>query len=163
MNIFKKKPYITKSVGEFRFDFYYKEGVLDKTYLKISTTSGIWGLKIAGNTHTYGYLLTAAMKGNDEYLHGFAVSNVIVANAMCENDAFKQDLDRIINKRTRRLMREGASNAKAVTPEQEQGDMALMSDVAQYADANPKERKQMREQWKEDAREALREENNQHK
>ena len=157
MSIFDKKPYITKSVGEYRFDFYYKEGVLKDTYLKITTTSGIWELKIAGNTHAYGYLLTAAMHGNDEYLHGFAVSNVIVANAMCEDNAFKQDLDRIITKRTRRLMREGASRAKAVTPEQEQGDMALMSDVAAYADATPKERKQMRKQWKEDAREVLRE------
>ena len=157
MSIFDKKPYITKSVGEFQFDFYYKEGVLKDTYLKITTTSGIWELKIAGNTHTYGYLLTAAMHGNDEYLHGFAVSNVIVANAMCEDNAFKQDLDRIINKRTRRLMREGASRAKAVTPEQIAADEALMSDIAAYADATPKERKQMREQWKEDAREALRE------
>ena len=155
--MFKKKPYITKSVGEYRFDFYYKEGVLKDTYLKIATTSGIWELKIAGNTHTYGYLLSAAMQGNDEYLHGFAVSNVIVANVMCEDNAFKQDLDRIITKRTRRLMREGASRAKSVTPEQEQGDMALMSDVAAYADATPKERKQMRQQWKEDVREALRE------
>lgn len=151
--MFKKKPYITKSVGEFRFDFYYKEGVLDKTYLKISTTSGIWGLKIAGDTHTYGYLLTAAMHGNDEYLHGFAVSNVIVANAMCEDDAFKQDLDRIINKRTRRLMREGASNAKAVTEHDELASQSLMSDLAAYSDATPKQRKQMRKQWKEDARE----------
>ena len=160
MSIFDKKPYITKSVGEYRFDFYYKEGVLKDTYLKITTTSGIWELKIAGNTHTYGYLLSAAMQGNDEYLHGFAVSNVIVANLMCEDNAFKQDLDRIINKRTRRLMREGASRAKSVTPEQEQADMALMGDVAAFADSNDKERKQMRKQWKEDAREALKEENN---
>lgn len=155
--MFKKKPYITRSVGEFQFDFYYKEGVLDDTYLKISTTSGIWELKIAGNTHTYGYLLTAAIKGNGEYLHGFAVSNVIVANVMCEDDGFKQDLDRIINKRTRRLMREGASRAKAVTEHEELASQSIMSDVAAYADASPKERKQMREQWKEDAREALRE------
>ena len=157
MSIFDKKPYITKSVGEYQFDFYYKEGVLKDTYLKISTTSGIWELKIAGNTHTYGYLLSAAMHDNDEYLHGFAVSNVIVANAMCEDNAFKQDLDRIITKRTRRLMREGASRAKSVTEHEELASQSLMEDVARFSDATPKERKQMRKQWKEDAREALRE------
>ena len=156
MSIFNKKPYITKSVGEFQFDFYYKEGVLKDTYLKITTTSGIWELKIAGNTHTYGYLLSAAMHGNYEYLHGFAVSNVIVANVMCEDNAFKQDLDHIINKRTRRLMREGASRAKSVTEHEELASQSLMEDVARYADANDKERKQMRQQWKEDAREVIR-------
>ena len=160
MSIFDKKPY--KSVvcgsGAFTLDFYVDEKHptdKSKNYLHITTPSGAFE-QIVRN-YAYGYLLIAAEKGNIRELEAYCLMLYRVSDEVYQDLGFASDIIKAINKRDKRLMREGASKAKSVTPEQEQGDMALMSDVAAFADATPKERKQMRKQWKEDAREALRE------
>lgn len=160
MSIFDKKPYkqVVCGSGAFTLDFYVDEKHptdKSKNYLHITTPSGVFE-QIVRN-YAYGYLLIAAEKGNIRELEAYCLMLYRVSDEVYQDLGFANDILRAINKRDKRLMREGASRAKAVTPEQEQGDMALMTDVAAFADANDKERKQMRQQWKEDAREALRE------
>lgn len=158
MRILKKKPYITKTVGEYRFDFYYKEGSLIDTYLTIKAESGIWSMELAGNTHAYGYLLTAAMQDNDDYLHGYATYNIYISNAICTDEHFTKGLTELIHNRTAKILDEAAETAKEITGEQEAGDEALMRELAEYSDATPEEKEQIRARWKEEMKEAIKEE-----
>lgn len=160
MSIFDKKPY--KSVvcgsGAFTLDFYVDEKhPTDKSrnYLHITTPSGVFE-QIVRN-YAYGYLLIAAEKGNIRELEAYCLMLYRVSDEVYQDLGFANDILRAINKRDKRLMREGASRAKSVTEHEELASQSLMEDVAAYADATPKERKQMRQQWKEDVREALRE------
>lgn len=155
--MFKKKPYKSVEVGEWLFEWFYDEKNIRGCYLIISTQSAMFKLHIGGSSPVYGYLLAAAEKGMTEQLHGYIAMMYVTSNVLVQDQGFVNGLNKEISKWMKRQEKQAERNAKAVTPEQEQGDMALMSDVARFADANDKERKQMRKQWKEDAREALRE------
>lgn len=155
--MFKKKPYKRVEVGEWVFEWFYDEKNIRECFLIISTPSAMFKLNIGGSSPVYGYLLAAAEKGMTEQLHGYAAMMYVTSNVLVQDQSFVNGLNKEITKWMKRQEKKAESAAKATTPEQEQGDMALMESVAQYADASPKQRKQMREQWKEDAREALRE------
>lgn len=49
----RTKPLKSVDAGQFHFNFYYKEGSVKDTYLEITCDSGIFTLKIGGNTYTY--------------------------------------------------------------------------------------------------------------
>jgi len=157
-NPFRKKTYFEKRVGEFVFRWFFNEKKPKECFLRIETTSGIWGMTVAGGTHAYGYLLAAAKQGLDNQLSGYAMYNYIVATGITQNQGFLDGLTKEINKMFKRMNKDAASAAKAVTDEQETADQALMEEVAAYADAGPEERKKMREADKAAVREVLEEE-----
>lgn len=143
IKLFKKKPMLEKSVGEFTFKWYYNEKDPKGCYLEIGTTSGIWGMKISGGTYTYGYLLAAAKQDLDSQLSGFATYNFIIASEITQDEGLTNDLTRIINKWWKRKEKSAEEAAKSVTPEQEEADTAFMNSVVEYAEADPKRRKEM--------------------
>ena len=152
------KPYVSKKVGAFRFNFYYKEGRLEQCFLRIENEDGIFTIKIAGNTDAYGYLLSAALQDKDEQLHGYAVLLCVPAMAMMMDGQFARDLESAVNGYIERKMNKGAEEAAKVTDEQEQGNQAVMEDVAKFADVkSDKERDALREEWKDEEREAMKE------
>lgn len=157
IKIKQRKPYLVKEVGEWKFTFHYKEGSIDKTFLSITSTSGIFNCRIGGNTHAFGYLLAAAQQGLDAQLQGYAITLYIPAMAMTQDAGLTADVQKAINKWMKRKEAEAKSAAKAVTDSEEMASQAFMEDVAGYADATPKERKKMREEWKDEARAALNE------
>lgn len=157
--VFKSlKPYVSKSVGVFQFNFYYKEGKPERCFLRINNKDGIFSMKIAGNTDAYGYLLAAALQDKDEQLHGYAVLLCVPAMAMMMDGQFAKDLESAVNGYIERKEKDGEQRAERVTDEQEQGNQAIMEDVARFADAkSDKERDALREEWKNEAREAVKE------
>ncbi len=156
-NPFKRKTYFEKRVGVFIFKWFFNEKKPKECYLRIETTSGIWSMVVAGGTHPYGFLLAAAKQDLDNQLSGYAMYNFVVATSITQNQGFLDGLTKEINKMFKRLDKEAETAAKAVTEEQNEADAALMSEVAAYADASPKERKKMREADREVMREVLNE------
>lgn len=153
----QRKPYLVKEVGEWKFTFHYKEGSIERTFLSITSTSGIMNMRLGGNTHAYGYLLAAAQQGLDNQLVGYATTLFIPAMAMTQDQELTSGVQKAIVEWQKRKEAEGAEKAKAVTDSEEMASLAFMEDVAAYADATPKERKKMREEWKDEARAALNE------
>lgn len=154
---FKKKPIERVEIGGFIAEWYFKEGNIKESYLEISTVSGIWSMRIDARNNAYGYLLEAARQGKTENIHGYAALLYITAQQLTQEPGFCDDITRSVQKWQKRMDKRAESAAKATTPEQNEADEALMGEIAAYADATPKERKQMRKQWKADAREVLRE------
>lgn len=160
IKIKQRKPYLVKEVGEWKFTFHYKEGSIERTFLSITSTSGIYSMHIGGSTHAYGSLLAAAKQGLDSQLAGYITTLFIPAMAMTQDQELTSGVQKAIVEWWKRKEAEGAEKAKTVTPEAEQGAQAFMEDVAAYADATPKERKKMREEWKDEARAALNDKDN---
>lgn len=152
-----RKPYLVKEVGEWKFTFHYKEGSIDRTFLSITSTSGIFNCRVGGNTHAYGYLLAAAQQGLDNQLAGYATTLYIPAMAMTQDAGLTADVQKAINEWMKRKEAEAKSAAAAVTDSEEMASQAFMEEVAAYADATPKERKKMRKADKSALREVLRE------
>lgn len=157
MDILKAKPYKTVECGGFIANFYYKDGDLKKTYLEITTVSGVWSMRIAGNTHPYGYLLEAANQEKVEQIHGYAAMLFILSQQFTQDQGLTDDVVRGINKWQKRMDAKAKEIAKNVSDAEETASQAFMEEVAAYADATPKERKKMREEWKDEARAALNE------
>ena len=150
IKIKQRKPYLVKEVGEWKFTFHYKEGSIERTFLSITSTSGIFNCRIGGNTHAYGYLLAAAKQERIDQLQGYIVSLFIPAMAMTQDQELTSGVQKAIVEWQKRKEAEGAEKAKAVTDVQEQADSAFMEDVAAYADAKTdKEREAIRETWRE--------------
>lgn len=162
MSILKTKPRYSVNVGNGAFvaDFYVdeKRADVEHNYLHIHTPNHVFEQKIVG--YPYGYLLAAVSKGNEEEVHNYCIFLWRITQEIYQDLGFANDIIKAINKRDKRLMKQAEKKAVAVTPEAEQGAQAFMEDVAAYADATPKERKKMREEWKDEARAALNEKNN---
>lgn len=155
MSAFKTKMHLTKEAGQFKFEFFYTEGKLEKTYLSITTTSGIFSMRIAGNTDAYGYLFAAAQKNLIDQLHGYAITLCIPAMTIMQDEGLCDDIQRAVLKWQRRKDKASEQTAKGVTETEEAASQALMEDVAAYAEATPKERKKLREADRAAMREAL--------
>ncbi len=156
-NPFKRKTYFEKRVGEFIFKWFFNEKKPKECYLRIETTSGIWGMTVAGGTHPYGFLLAAAKQNLDNQLSGYAMYNYIVATSITQNQGFLDGLTREINKMFKRLDKEAETAAKAVTDEQNEADAAFMEDIASEQGLSKKELNAKREADKEVMREVLNE------
>ncbi len=87
-----KKPYRIVECGSFIVKFYYKEGNLAKTYLEITTVSGVWSMRIAGNTHAYAYLLEAANQDKIELIHNFVGSLLILSEGVISDRRLGADV-----------------------------------------------------------------------
>lgn len=131
MKLFKKKPYKVVECGGFVANFYYNENDLENTYLEITTKSGVWSMRVAGNNHAYGYLLAAANQGLTEQIHGYATTCYVVAQTLTTDQGFTDDVLRAISKWQRRMEKKAESEAKKVTATDEQVSQAVMEAVTQ--------------------------------
>lgn len=157
MSIKLRKPYLVKEVGEWKFTFHYKEGSIERTFLSITSTSGIMNMRLGGNTHAYGYLLAAATQDRLDQLHGYVVSLYVPAMAMTQDAGLTADVQKAINKWMKRKEAEAKSAAKAVTDYEEMASQAFMESVIERSQMSKKEAKTASEADKELMREMLNE------
>lgn len=157
IKIKQRKPYLVKEVGEWKFTFHYKEGSIEKTFLSITSTSGIMNMRLGGNTHAFGYLLAAAKQERIDQLQGYIVSLFIPAMAMTQDQELTSGVQKAIVEWQKRKEAEGAEKAKAVTDEQEQGAQAFMEDIVSEQGMSKKELKAKREADRELMKAALNE------
>lgn len=157
INIKQRKPYLVKEVGEWKFTFHYKEGSIERTFLSITSTSGIFNCRIGGNTHAYGYLLAAAKQGLDNQLAGYITTLFIPAMGITQDQGLCNDVQKAISKWMKRKEAEAKSAAKAVTPEQDMASAALMEDIASESGMSKKELKAKREADRQMMKEVLNE------
>lgn len=157
IKIKQRKPYLVKEVGEWKFTFHYKEGSIERTFLSITSTSGIYSMHIGGNTHAFGYLLAAAKQGLDNQLAGYATTLYIPAMGITQDQGLCNDVQKAISKWMKRKEAEAKSAAKAVTPEQDMASAALMEDIVSEQGMSKKELKAKREADREMMKVALNE------
>ncbi len=157
IKIKQRKPYLVKEVGEWKFTFHYKEGSIDKTFLSITSTSGIFNCRIGGNTHAYGYLLAAAKQERIDQLQGYIISLFIPAMAMTQDQELTSGVQKAIVEWQKRREAEGAEKAKAVTDSEEMASAAFMESVVERSQMSKKEAKEASEADKELMREILNE------
>ena len=157
IKIKQRKPYLVKEVGEWKFTFHYKEGSIERTFLSITSTSGIYSMHIGGNTHAYGYLLAAAKQGLDNQLAGYITTLFIPAMAMTQDQELTSGVQKAIVEWQKRKEAEGAEKAKAVTDEQEQGAQAFIEDIVSEQGMSKKDLKAKREAYKVEMRAILNE------
>lgn len=160
MKLKQRKPYLVKEVGEWKFTFHYKEGSIERTFLSITSTSGIFNCRIGGNTHAFGYLLAAAKQGLDNQLAGYATTLYIPAMGITQDQGLCNDVQKAISKWMKRKEAEAKSAAKAVTPEQDMASAALMEDIASESGMSKKELKAKREADRQMMKEVLTEKDN---
>lgn len=160
MKLKQRKPYLVKEVGEWKFTFHYKEGSIERTFLSITSTSGIYSMHIGGNTHAYGYLLAAAKQGLDNQLAGYITTLFIPAMGITQDQGLCNDVQKAISKWMKRKEAEAKSAAKAVTPEQDMASAAFMEDIASESGMSKKELKAKREADKQMMKEVLTEKDN---
>lgn len=157
MSIKQRKPYLVKEVGEWKFTFHYKEGSIERTFLSITSTSGIMNMRLGGNTHTFGYLLAAAKQERIDQLQGYIVSLFIPAMAMTQDQELTSGVQKAIVEWQKRKEAEGAEKAKAVTDSEEMASQAFMEDIASENGMSKKELKAKREADKAEMRAILNE------
>lgn len=151
-----RKPYLVKEIGDWKFTFHYKEGNIAKTFLSITSKSGIFNCRIGGNTDTYGYLLAAAIQGRDDQLRGYAMTVYIPTMTITLEKELNEDIQKAIVRFLKRRNNEAAKKAAEITDSQETVNQSIMEDVAEFSDAkSDEERKAIREKWKEDVAQAL--------
>lgn len=157
IKIKQRKPYLVKEVGEWKFTFHYKEGSIERTFLSITSTSGIMNMRLGGNTHAFGYLLAAAKQGLDNQLAGYATTLYIPAMGITQDQGLCNDVQKAISKWQKRKEAEGAEKAKAVTDSEEMASQAFMEDIASEQGMSKKEQKAKREADKAEMRTILNE------
>lgn len=151
MSILKNKhqePYLVKEVGEWKFTFHYKEGNIKRTFLSITSTSGLFNCRIGGNCHAFGYLLAAATQNRLDQLKGYAVTLYIPAMGMTQDQGLCNDVQKAINKWMKRKETEAKNAAKAVTETEETASQAFMESAIKRSKMSRKEVKKEREELK---------------
>lgn len=141
IKIKQRKPYLVKEVGEWKFTFHYKEGSIERTFLSITSTSGIYSMHIGGNTHAFGYLLAAAKQDRIDQLQGYIVSLFIPAMAMTQDQELTSGVQKAIVEWQKRKEAEGAEKAKAVTDSEEMASQAFMESVVERSQMSKTEAK----------------------
>lgn len=157
MKLKQRKPYLVKEVGEWKFTFHYKEGSIERTFLSITSTSGIMNIHLGGNTHAFGYLLAAAKQERIDQLQGYIVSLFIPAMAMTQDQELTSGVQKAIVEWQKRKEDEGAEKAKAVTDSEEMASQAFMESVVERSQMSKKEAKAASEADKKLMREVLNE------
>lgn len=155
IKLFKQKAYKRVRVGEWLFEWYIDEKKSERSYMSVKTDSGLMSLRIAANTHVFGYLLAAAEQGLTEHLHGWITLCYIPMMAMTQEQGLTDDVQRAVQKWVRRKDAEAKTAAKNISETQEQADMALMEDIVSEQALSKKELKAKREQDAEIMREIL--------
>lgn len=160
----KRKPMRHYEVGGYTFDFYFKANDARKSYLEISTESGIFKARLDARTYTFGYLFTAAEKGMMEQLHGYAVLLSNTSEYLCKSQEF---VDVVMKALTHSKIAEGLADADAkaaaITKQAEMASQAFMEDVVKAAEMTKEERALDRVETREIVEELMREESYQPK
>ena len=160
IKIKQRKPYLVKEVGEWKFTFHYKEGSIERTFLSITSTSGIFNCRVGGNTHAYGYLMAAAKQDRLDQLKGYAVTLYAPAMAMTQDAGLTADVQKAITKWMKRKDAEAKSEAKNISDAQESANQAFMEDVVERSQMSRKEAKAASEADKKFMKETLTETEN---
>ena len=151
-----RKPYLVREAGQWKFTFHHKKGNIRKTYLSITCESGIFGMRVAGNTDAFGYLLAAAMQDRLDQLEGYAMTMCIPAMTITQDVELNEDVQRAIMRHIDRVSGKGAEEAAKVTEAEETVSQTVMEDVAGYADAkSAKERAAIRGKWMQETRDTI--------
>lgn len=148
MKLRHQEHYLVKEVGEWKFTFHYKEGNIKRTFLSITSTSGLFNCRIGGNCHAYGYLLAAAQQNRLDQLKGYAVTLYIPAMVMTQDQSLCGDMQKAINKWMKRKETEAKKAAKAVTDTEEMASQAFMESAIKRSKMSRKEVKKEREELK---------------
>lgn len=156
--LFKRKPTRHYEVGGYEFDFYLKEEDERKSYLEISTGSGIFTLRLDARTYPFGYLWVAAEKGLTEQLHGYALLVSNTALRLCESQGLVDVLTCELNKYVDEGLATAAEKAAAVTEESELASQAFMEEVVKASAMTEEERASDRAETREIVEEMMREE-----
>lgn len=157
IKIKQRKPYLVKELGEWKFTFHYKEGSIERTFLSITSTSGIMDMRLGGNTHAFGYLLAAAKQERIGQLQGYIVSLFIPAMAMTQDQELTSGVQKAIVEWQKRKEAEGAEKAKTVTDSDEMASQAFVKDIVSEQGMSKKELKAKREADKAEMRAILNE------
>lgn len=152
----QRKPYLVKEVGEWKFTFHYKEGSIERTFLSITSDSGMFNCRIGGRSEAYYFLLHVAMKDDIPVLHDYITRLYHLATVWNDTELAK-DVNTAINNWCERVNAKGAEKAKTVTDAQEQGAQAFMEDIVSEQGMSKKELKAKREADRELMREVLNE------
>lgn len=87
-------------IGGFRFIF--------RSYtLDISSISRSWSMRLLCSEHPYGYLLASLNQGNQENLHGYAMTLFMQATSLTKDQKLVKDVQRDCEAYMKRLLREG--------------------------------------------------------
>lgn len=156
IKIKQRKPYLVKEVGEWKFTFHYKEGSIERTFLSITSTSGIFNCRIGGRNEAYYFLLHVAMKDDIPVLHDY-ITRVACLASIWDDTKLASEVNNALNDWQKRRDAKGAKKAKAVTDSEEMASQAFMEDIASESGMSKKELKAKREADKELMREVLNE------
>lgn len=154
---FKNKAYKTVAVGEWLYEWFIDQKKPERSYMRVKAQSGIFEMKIAANTHAFGYLLAAAEQGLTEQLHGYIVSLYIPAMAMTQEQGITNDIQHAIGKWMKRREAEAKDTANKVTEAEEAASQAFMEDIASESGMSKKELKAKREADRQMMKEVLNE------
>lgn len=159
MSILKTKPRYSVNVGNGAFvaDFYAdgRHPDVEHNYLHIHTPNHVFEQKIVG--YPYGYLLAAVSQGNEEEVHNYCVVLWRVTQEIYQDAGLANDILRAFAKYDKRLMKQGAEKAKAVTDSEEMASQAFMESVVERSQMNKKEAKAASEEDKAEMRAILNE------
>lgn len=152
-----RKPYLVKEVGEWKFSFHYKEGSIERTFLSITSTRGIFNCRVGGNTESYGTLLLAATKNDTVMMHNYITYLYNVAMGLGADVKFPKEIHDVVMKMRARLDKQSEKRAAEVTDAQEQASQVFMEDIASESGMSKKELKAKREADRELMKEILNE------
>ena len=156
IKIKQRKPYLVKEVGEWKFTFHYKEGSIERTFLSITSDSGMFNCRIGGRSEAYYFLLHVAMKDDIHVLHDY-ITRVACLASIWNDTKLASDVNNALNDWQKRKEAEGAEKAKAVTDSEEMASQAFMESVVERSQMSKKEAKAASEADKELMREVLNE------
>lgn len=148
-NIFKKKPkyhffFGNESVGGFNVDFYMNENKIEDCYVHIhgkSIANGIFDVKFNG--YSYGYLMESARQGITDNIEGFCTMLYAIVNQVYADEGLYNDLIKAIQKYQKRLLKRAEKEAANISEVQNEADTAFMQSVVEFAEADPKRRKEI--------------------
>lgn len=156
IKIKQRKPYLVKEVGEWKFTFHYKEGSIEKTFLSITSDSGMFNCRIGGRNEMYYFLLHVAMKDDIPVLHDY-ITRVACLASIWNDTKLASEVNNALNDWQKRKEAKGAEKAKAVTDSEEMASQAFMESVVERSQMSKKEAKAASEADKELMREILNE------
>lgn len=149
-DLFRRTPY--KSVefkdGLIKVDFYFKPNSARHTYMLVSTKGNVLNFKIDGRMYAYGYLLAALEQGKTRQIEGYVMTVWQVMTGIVQEQGFCDDVQRAINKRIKRLIKQAESLAKEHNEDKEALDASVMEaiiDASQDKRSKKARVKEMRE------------------
>lgn len=112
-------------IGGFKFVF--------RSYtLDISSISKSWSMRLLCSEHPYGYLLASLRQGNQENLHGYAMTLFIQSTSLTKDQKLVKDVQRDCELYMKRLLRESEKMEKQNRNDKERetkDNIALMQSI----------------------------------